>query len=102
MLYPELCPFMSDESTQAVSSIGKLDYSLKQYLAYIETLQAKAEELGKTWNAHKVELALWSYHFANQLRPDLLTDVQLAKDVVNEQSEDDDVGPSIKKFKPEP
>ena len=27
----------------------------------------------RKWTAHDVELALWSYHFAKQLNPELLT-----------------------------
>ncbi|XP_003382942.1 PREDICTED: uncharacterized protein LOC100634549 [Amphimedon queenslandica] len=69
---PHVAPFMSDESTQSVPGIGPLNYSLKQYLDYAEALQEKARDLGKSWDAHKVELALWSHHFAMKLKPELL------------------------------
>ena len=41
-------PFMADESLQAVSGMGKLTYTLKQYITYASTLQEKARQLSKT------------------------------------------------------
>lgn len=64
---------MADESAQSVQDLGRLDYSLKQYLIYADVLQDRAKELGPSWTAHQVELSLWSYHFAVKLKPELLS-----------------------------
>ena len=36
---------MADESVLAVPGLGKLEYTLKQYLAYTKKVQAKAKQL---------------------------------------------------------
>lgn len=100
LVHPQHTPFMSDESTLSIPNIGKLDYSLKQYLMYAETLKEKAEGLGKGWTAHQVELALWSYHFANQLKPDLLLNGDEPKEEEDKRNDSDDaMMPPVKKIK---
>lgn len=42
---PEGVPFMADESVLAVPGLGKLEYTLKQYLAYAQKIQAKTKQL---------------------------------------------------------
>ena len=41
-------PFMADESLQTLPGMGKLTYTLKQYITYASTLQEKARQLSKT------------------------------------------------------
>ncbi|MBA0671497.1 hypothetical protein Gotri_014422 [Gossypium trilobum] len=62
---PETAPFMSDEAMVAALGSSK-DYSLKQYLLFVEKLQSKSkvgEELssmGDSFRPSDVERALWS------------------------------------------
>ncbi|XP_031372504.1 uncharacterized protein LOC116187722 isoform X2 [Punica granatum] len=59
---PEVAPFMSDEAMEAALGSSK-DYSLKQYMLFVEKLQAKAKELSTEVDAFTpsdVERALWS------------------------------------------
>ena len=56
--HPESVPFMADESTMAVSGIGKLDYTLKQYLHYADAICSKAQELN-TLGIHSLTRSLY-------------------------------------------
>nr|GMD94668.1 Ena/VASP-like protein [Ipomoea batatas] len=59
---PDVAPFMSDEAMQAALGNSK-DYTLKQYLVFVDKLQAKAEELtamGVSFTLSDIERALWS------------------------------------------
>ncbi|GMI89669.1 hypothetical protein like AT3G12210 [Hibiscus trionum] len=59
---PETAPFMSDEAMVAALGNSK-DYSLKQYLLFVEKLQSKSKELslkGDSFTPSDVERALWS------------------------------------------
>lgn len=59
---PDVAPFMSDEAMVAALGNAK-DYTLKQYLVFVDKLQAKAKELsaeGDTFTPSDVERALWS------------------------------------------
>lgn len=42
---PDEAPFMADESVLAVPGLGRLDYSLKHYLAYAKRVKGKAKQL---------------------------------------------------------
>ncbi|XP_047177922.1 uncharacterized protein LOC124844947 [Vigna umbellata] len=60
---PHLTPFMSDEAMEAALGNSK-DYSLKQYLKFVDKLQMKAKELSSesdSFTPSDVERALWSY-----------------------------------------
>ncbi|KAL5127128.1 hypothetical protein HKD37_14G039609 [Glycine soja] len=60
---PHLTPFMSDEAMEAALGSSK-DYSLKQYIKFVDKLQRKAEELsseGDSFTPSDVERALWSF-----------------------------------------
>ena len=64
------------------------------------------EDLGKPWDAHKVELALWAHHFAMKLKPDLLrikvtpsTKKNKEEEEEEEEEEESDVIPPAKKHK---
>ncbi|KAK3149473.1 hypothetical protein QOZ80_3AG0217830 [Eleusine coracana subsp. coracana] len=59
---PDVAPFMSDEAMVAALGNAK-EYTLKQYLAFAEKLQAKAKELsvgGERFTPSDVERTLWS------------------------------------------
>ncbi|XP_019156669.1 PREDICTED: uncharacterized protein LOC109153260 [Ipomoea nil] len=59
---PDVAPFMSDEAMQAAIGNSK-DYTLKQYLVFVDKLQAKAKELtamGVSFTPSDIERALWS------------------------------------------
>ena len=45
-LCPEKYAFMADESVQSLLS-GKIDYTLKYYLLYLEKIRLRAKELSK-------------------------------------------------------
>lgn len=59
---PDIAPFMSDEAMVAALGNSK-EYTLKQYLVFVDKLQAKAQELsqeGEVFTPSDVERALWS------------------------------------------
>ncbi|KAH7850134.1 hypothetical protein Vadar_028379 [Vaccinium darrowii] len=66
---PDVAPFMSDEAMVAALGNAK-DYTLKQYLVFVDKLQAKAKELsaeGDTFTPSDVERALWSSSIGTKL-----------------------------------
>ncbi|KAK3029113.1 hypothetical protein RJ639_038818 [Escallonia herrerae] len=66
---PDVAPFMSDEAMVAALGSSK-DYTLKQYLVFVDKLQAKAKELsatGDTFTPSDVERALWSSSVGSKL-----------------------------------
>ncbi|XP_031564028.1 uncharacterized protein LOC116299507 [Actinia tenebrosa] len=72
-------PFMADEAMMTLPvGKGKLEYTMKAYLQYLEQLRSKClSKLCKTdsvanWNEHKVELTLWTFVTASKLAPELL------------------------------
>ncbi|KAI4316578.1 hypothetical protein L6164_024548 [Bauhinia variegata] len=70
---PHFAPFMSDEAMVAALCNSK-DYSLKQYLAFVNKLQTKAKELssqGASFTPSDVERALWSCAMGNLLASQL-------------------------------
>ncbi|KAA8528434.1 hypothetical protein F0562_035789 [Nyssa sinensis] len=59
---PDVAPFMSDEAMVAALGNSK-DYTLKQYLIFVDKLQSKAKELsseGDSFTPSDIERALWS------------------------------------------
>merc|ERR1719376_159406 len=78
---PELAPFMADECLLAMPDVDSLDYTMKEYMNYVEHIKACVERLnqqGGAWNPHKVELAVWTYYIAMDLKPELLSDLPSA------------------------
>lgn len=67
---PEKYAFMADEAVSSVLS-GKIDYTMKYYLTFLDKITKKAKELSKkdtnTWTPHDVELALWTHKISCQL-----------------------------------
>lgn len=87
---PDIAPFLADESAAAVPDLGRVDYTLPYYLQYAKRVCDKARELSNEgylycltpslcvlpcvfpdpdygWNAHKVELSLWTVKTAEQI-----------------------------------
>ncbi|KAL9396457.1 hypothetical protein Peur_010710 [Populus x canadensis] len=59
---PDVAPFMSDEAMEAVLGNSK-DYTLKQYLLFVDKLQTKSKELSSVrdiFTPSDIERALWS------------------------------------------
>ncbi|XVF39757.1 hypothetical protein PTKIN_Ptkin01aG0058200 [Pterospermum kingtungense] len=59
---PETAPFMSDEAMESALGNSK-DYSLKQYVLFVDRIQSKSKELssqGDSFTPSDVERALWS------------------------------------------
>lgn len=99
---PDLAPFMADECLNAIPDFENIDYTAKEYLKFVELIQAKQERLNKEyegksngaeengdgeekpkkWTAHSVELALWAYSVAFDLQPELLKDMPETNGVV--------------------
>jgi len=66
---PDVAPFMSDEAMVAALGNAK-EYTLKQYLAFADKLQAKAKELTvgeESFTPSDVERALWSSAIGSKL-----------------------------------
>ncbi|THF98143.1 hypothetical protein TEA_004147 [Camellia sinensis var. sinensis] len=82
---PDVAPFMSDEAMVAALGNSK-DYTLKQYILFVDKLQAKAKELsakGDTFTPSDVERAVWSSAIGAKLpeplaKPDLESPVFVA------------------------
>ncbi|XP_064539725.1 probable serine/threonine-protein kinase pdkA [Drosophila montana] len=79
---PDSAPFMADECLMAIPEIEGIDYTTKEYLNFVQHIQATVERLnaevgGETphWSPHRVELALWAHYVANDLSPELLEDM---------------------------
>ncbi|EDX17666.1 uncharacterized protein LOC6725701 [Drosophila simulans] len=79
---PDSAPFMADECLMAIPEIEGIDYTTKEYLNFVNHIQATVERLnaevgGDTphWSPHRVELALWSHYVANDLSPEMLDDM---------------------------
>ncbi|XP_050205981.1 uncharacterized protein LOC126655727 isoform X2 [Mercurialis annua] len=68
---PHITPFMSDEAMVAALGNTK-EYTLKQYLSFVNILQKKAKELsedGDNFTPSDVERALWSSAVQAKLLP---------------------------------
>ncbi|XP_068672095.1 uncharacterized protein [Montipora foliosa] len=70
-------PFMADESMQAIPRLGKIDYTLKFYLQFLESIRSRVENLVNKdpegdWNEHKVEICLWTNVVGQKFAPELL------------------------------
>lgn len=84
---PHSAPFMADECLMAIPEIEGIDYTTKEYLNFVQHIQATVDRLNKEagfvvgsdvppfWSPHLVELALWSHYVANDLSPDLLDEM---------------------------
>ncbi|KAK7072507.1 hypothetical protein SK128_014839 [Halocaridina rubra] len=76
---PEQCGFMADECLLAIPEIEGIDYTTRELLNFVEQLKMAANRLNKEgsgeWNAHKVEMALWTHFVILELKKELLDDM---------------------------
>lgn len=74
---PHMAPFMADECLLALPEAEGLDYTMKEYNRLVEHVNACVTRLNAiqpdTWTPHKVELTVWAYYIANDLKPELLS-----------------------------
>ncbi|XP_076959943.1 uncharacterized protein LOC143636169 [Bidens hawaiensis] len=78
---PDVAPFMSDEAMVAALGNSK-DYTLKQYLVFVDKLQAKAKDLsadGDVFTPSDVERALWSSAIGAKIEASFNTDIKSTK-----------------------
>ncbi|CAG0919426.1 unnamed protein product [Notodromas monacha] len=82
---PEKIPFMADECLMAISDVGSIDYTVKEYLQFVEQMVAVCERLNKqagsdSWNPHRVEMALWAHYVLADASSPILNELdELAK-----------------------
>ncbi|KAF2902100.1 hypothetical protein ILUMI_04088 [Ignelater luminosus] len=81
---PESAPFMADECLMAIPEIEGIDYTTREYLKFVNHIQAvvdrlKSEDNKNTiaWSPHKVELAIWTHYVVSKLKPDLLSHISI-------------------------
>merc|ERR1711923_621822 len=75
---PEIAPFMADELLLSMPEVEGIDYTMKEYMKLVEKTNECVERLnaqGGNWDPHKVELAVWAYYIARDLKPELLDDM---------------------------
>lgn len=98
---PDKAPFMADECLMAIPEIEGIDYTTKEYLNFVQHIQATVERLNSQvsansataqeagsesgtghshlWSPHRVELALWAHYVANDLSPELLNQMPVGR-----------------------
>jgi len=95
---PEIAPFMADELLMSMPEVEGIDYTMKEYMKLVEKTKECVERLnaqGGSWNPHKVEMTVWAYYIARDLKPELLDEMpdsrgntyatqETAKEVVEE------------------
>lgn len=77
---PEIAPFMADECLMAIPDTESIDYTVKEYLKYVQNIRTvvdrlNAEGKNSAWSPHRVELALWAHYIVRKLEPSLLDDI---------------------------
>ncbi|XP_066917325.1 uncharacterized protein [Clytia hemisphaerica] len=79
---PEKYAFMADEAVQSVLS-GKIDYTLKYYLKFLDEVRLKAKQLSATddttWTPHQIEICLWTAAMATKLDVNMSNEVKEEK-----------------------
>ncbi|XP_065880899.1 uncharacterized protein [Euphorbia lathyris] len=79
---PDVAPFMSDEAMEAALGSSK-DYTLKQYLLFVDKLKTKAKELSSNddlFTPSDVERALWSCAVQVKSRPGVDQKIHTSRD----------------------
>ena len=51
---PHLAPFMADECLWAMPDVDSLDYTIKEYMSYIEHMKACSERINENGKLYKV------------------------------------------------
>merc|ERR1711936_1042917 len=75
---PEIAPFMADELLMSMPEVEGIDYTMKEYMKLVENTKECVDRLnaqGGSWNPHKVEMTVWTYYIARDLKPELLDDM---------------------------
>jgi len=75
---PEVAPFMADECLMSMPEVEGIDYTMKEYMKLVEKTKECVERLnaqGGSWNPHKVEMTIWAYYIARDLKPEILDDM---------------------------
>ncbi|CAG0914603.1 unnamed protein product [Notodromas monacha] len=79
VMAPEKVPFMADECLLAINKGEALDYSMNEFMQYLDNVEKLCERLNAEkpdfWTPHKVELALWSHYILSEMNPDSLDSV---------------------------
>ena len=57
---PDLYPFLDELVGAAIPGLESTKFTVPYYVRYAEALRQRAAELGESWAAQKVGLALWS------------------------------------------
>jgi len=82
---PDVAPFMADELLLSMPDSEGIDYTMKEYMKLVEKTNecvARLNAQGGNWNPHKVELAVWAYYIARDLKPELLDDMPAEREKV--------------------
>merc|ERR1711953_455807 len=76
---PHMAPFMADECLLSMPDVEGLDYTMREYMRFVDYVKACVERLnsqgGTTWTPHTVELAVWTHSICYDLSPELLEDM---------------------------
>merc|ERR1719273_1872090 len=81
---PHIAPFMADECLLAMPDVDSLDYTMKEYMRFVDYVKACVERLNSregasNWTPHKVELAVWTHYILRDLKPEVLDDMPAAE-----------------------
>merc|ERR1739848_353638 len=82
---PHIAPFMADECLLSMPEVDGLDYTMKEYMRYVEYVKECVERLNSQspgdpkYTPHIVELAVWTHYILYDLKPELLEDMPEAK-----------------------
>merc|ERR1712109_180765 len=75
---PHIAPFMADECLLSMPECDGLDYTMKEYMRYVDYVKECAERLNSQsqgdpkYTPHIVELAVWTHYILYDLKPELL------------------------------
>merc|ERR1712166_172830 len=77
---PDVAPFMADECIMSMPDYDRLDYTMKEYMRYVEHTKSCVERLNSQsadpkYTPHTVELAVWTHYILYDLKPELLEDM---------------------------
>lgn len=97
-------PFMADEAMQAIPGLGKVDYTMKFYLKYLDKIRSCLKNLMKKdpqgdWNEHKVELCLWTHVMRLKYAPELCNKGTLSKRKISTNEQEEESQTKSKKMK---
>merc|ERR1711899_20510 len=87
---PHAAPFMADECLLAMPEIDSLDYTMKEYMRYVDYVKVCVDRLNsqefpsitlgeEAWTPHKVELAVWTHFILRDLKPETLDNMPAAE-----------------------